>query len=301
MTDLRHLAHFVAVYRHQSFRLGARAVGVSQSTLTKNIQRLEKELGVRLFNRTTRSVAPTDTARQLIDKAESALRATDFFEAEARLLAGGDIGAIRVAAVALASETLIGATLSHLSRTHPHLEVEVVVGSSDIYQDLAAGRCDVAIGDQVNFARSVHAPVLRMVPLQKRHRESLVLVHRNGHPAGSAQALLDYPLAVPSRYFNENRLFESASAGAFRLPAPRYRLNSLSSCLNLAASSDVVTLAPRSVADRLQRAPVAGGLAIAPLDLGLNIELVFVTVANNALTPAVRAFQAALGVATQSL
>ncbi|MCB1683415.1 MAG: hypothetical protein KDI31_02980 [Pseudomonadales bacterium] len=62
-----------------------------------------------------------------------------------------------------------------------------------------------------------------------------------------------------------------------------------------------MTLAPRSVADRLQRGTGPGGLAIAPLDLGLNIELVFVTVANNALTPAVRAFQSAPGVASRTI
>jgi len=103
MEDLRHLQHFATLYRTRSFRLAADQLGISQSTLTKTIQRLETGLGVRLFNRTTRTVTPTDSARTLVGRAEAALQAADAFSEEARLLAGGDIGAVRVSAVALAT------------------------------------------------------------------------------------------------------------------------------------------------------------------------------------------------------
>lgn len=295
MTDIRQLEHFVALYKRRSFRVAADALGISQSTLTKTIQRLETDLGVRLFNRTTRSVTATDTARQLIGRAESALQAAGAFSEEARLLAGGEMGAVRVGAVALASETLIVPALTRLSRSHPNLEVEVVVGSPDVYRDLANGRCDIAIGDEANFSSSPYARGLRKILIQEAR---LILAHRVGHPATGAQTtaeLLAFPLAVPSRYFTENRLFEPAAENVQRLVTPRYRLNSLSSCLTLASNSDVVILAPESVVADQRDAAGNKALVVAQVDPGLTIRLACVTVANNALTPAVRAFQAALG------
>lgn len=290
MTDLRHLEHFVAVYRHRSFRAGAAELGVTQSAVTKTIRMLEADLQIRLFNRTTRTVEPTDTARELIGKAEQVLQAASGFRDEAQLLAAGEIGSLRVGAIALASETLIAGALARLAQSHPSLEVEVVVGSTDVYRDLATGLCDVVVGDESNFASSSHAHNLRMLPVLE---EALVFLHRREHPARASKdlsSLLAYPLAVPSRYFNENRLFASILSTTGGFVVPRYRLNNLSSCLSLARSCDVITLAPRSVVDQA----VDYGLVMAAQQLDIYVHLALVTVANNALTPAVRAFQQAL-------
>jgi DNA-binding transcriptional LysR family regulator len=293
MTDPRLLKHFVSVYRSHSFRVAADQLGISQSTVTKSIQRLETQLGVRLFNRTTRTVEATDTARQLIARAEQALTAMGSFDEDARLLAGGELGGIRVGAIALAAESLVVTSLARLSRTHPNLDVEVVVGSSDVYRDLATGECDVAIGDEANFHASVHSSSLKMLPL---YNEELVLVHRAGHPATGSAALAefaDYPLAIPSRYFNENRLLAAMNRQADAPESPRYRLNSLSACLTLAATSDVVTLSTRSVAEQSIAGNSQPRIEIANLNIGIDIHLVLVTVARSAPTPAVQAFHEA--------
>ena len=73
MSDLRLLQNFVAVFHSRSFRAAADELGVSQSSVTKRIQLLENELGLRLFNRTTRAVGATDRARELLNAAENAL------------------------------------------------------------------------------------------------------------------------------------------------------------------------------------------------------------------------------------
>lgn len=300
MSELRLLEHFLAVYREQSFRAGAEQAGVSQSTITKSIQRLEIQLGVRLFNRTTRTVEPTDTARQLVVRAEDVVNAAGAFDQEAKLLASGELGGIRVGAIALAAETLIVDGLARLATSHPKLDVEVVVGSSDVYRDLANGSCDVVIGDEANFSTSPFAPSLRMTPL---HSESLVYVHRPNHPASNRSTntntnklahLLSYPLAIPSRYFNENQLFAAMALQTGGHDTPRYRLNSLSACLMLAAKTDVVSLAPRSVADYEVAANKPATLEIAPFATDINIRLAMVTVAKNTPSPAVRAFQSAI-------
>ena len=67
-TELDDLSAFVAVVRAGGFRDGARSGGVSASGLSEAVRRLEARLGVRLLNRTTRSVAPTEAGAAAVAK-----------------------------------------------------------------------------------------------------------------------------------------------------------------------------------------------------------------------------------------
>src|SRR2546421_3153968 len=71
--DLSDLTAFVAVARSGGFRDAARASGSSASSLSEAVRRLETKLGVRLLNRTTRSVAPTEAGARLLDRLGPAL------------------------------------------------------------------------------------------------------------------------------------------------------------------------------------------------------------------------------------
>ncbi|PWN57534.1 LysR family transcriptional regulator, partial [Chryseobacterium phosphatilyticum] len=71
--DLGDLAAFVSVAEAGGFREGARASGTSASGLSEAVRRLETRLGVRLFNRTTRSVAPTEAGARLLERLTPAL------------------------------------------------------------------------------------------------------------------------------------------------------------------------------------------------------------------------------------
>jgi DNA-binding transcriptional LysR family regulator len=72
--DLRDLTAFAAVARAGGFRDAARASGSSASSLSEAVRRLEARFGVRLLNRTTRSVAPTEAGARLLDRLGPALR-----------------------------------------------------------------------------------------------------------------------------------------------------------------------------------------------------------------------------------
>ena len=73
MSDLNDLSAFLAVARAGGFRDAARLSRASASTLSAAVQRLEKRLGVRLLNRTTRSVTPTEAGERLLERLEPAL------------------------------------------------------------------------------------------------------------------------------------------------------------------------------------------------------------------------------------
>lgn len=74
MADLNDLSAFVAVMRAGGFREGARLGGVSASSLSEAVKRLEAQLGVRLINRTTRSIAATEAGARLLERLRPALR-----------------------------------------------------------------------------------------------------------------------------------------------------------------------------------------------------------------------------------
>src|SRR3954453_1740466 len=71
--DLADLEAFAAVARARSFRSAARLRGVSASSLSEALRRLEARLGIRLLNRTTRSVTPTEAGERLLERLTPAL------------------------------------------------------------------------------------------------------------------------------------------------------------------------------------------------------------------------------------
>src|SRR5476649_2196097 len=75
--DLGDLNAFVAVARASGFREGARESGLSASGLSEAVRRLEAQLGIRLLNRTTRSVVPTEAGRRLLERLAPALAEVD--------------------------------------------------------------------------------------------------------------------------------------------------------------------------------------------------------------------------------
>ena len=286
MDEYQQLRSFVALMDDSHFGRAAKRLGISQSSVTKNLAQLETRTQLRLFDRTTRNVTPTDTARRLDGHARSALASLEVFHQEAKILATGEAGTLNVSSIALAAEGLIADALATLAVTRPNLRVEVSVGTRDIYQDLVEGRCELAVGDEANFVGSRHAASLSMTPIRT---ETIVLAHRIGHPdTTNAPALFLRPLAIPSRYYNENRILAT-----FRdhggPEEPGYRLNSLSACMALTAKSDVVTLVPETM---VRNGPYP--IEAARRRVALEVRLVLVRRSDRARTPAMRAFAEAL-------
>ncbi|QUH03911.1 LysR family transcriptional regulator [Saccharopolyspora erythraea] len=138
--ELRLLRHFVAVYEERSFTAAARRLHTAQPPVSQAIANLEHELGVRLFERTSRSVWPTSAADVLYPEALFLLRRA----AETRTLVRGEAGRtpVRIAAVTSAFPALLPALLPELPEWDP---VVVDLGSSEQRHALAAGRIDLAI------------------------------------------------------------------------------------------------------------------------------------------------------------
>jgi len=143
MAEINDLMAFVAVVRAGGFRDAARAGELSASGLSAAVRRLETKLGVRLLNRTTRSVAPTEAGQHLIERLAPALSE---MEAALDVLNGfrdKPSGTLRLNVPAGVSRTVLPALMTGFMREYPQIRVEVIV--EDSFVDVLSAGCDAGI------------------------------------------------------------------------------------------------------------------------------------------------------------
>ncbi|AMP06916.1 LysR family transcriptional regulator [Collimonas pratensis] len=141
--DLGDLNAFVVVARAKGFRDGARASGSSASALSEAVRRLETQLGVRLFNRTTRSVVPTEAGEGLLARLSPA-----FSEMESALdVVNGfrdrPAGTLRLNVPVSAARLVLGSIVPPFLAAYPDIQMEVLTEES--FVDVIAAGCDAGI------------------------------------------------------------------------------------------------------------------------------------------------------------
>jgi DNA-binding transcriptional LysR family regulator len=116
----------LAVARCGSFRAAARELGLSPTALGNAVARLEQELGVRLFNRTTRSLALTDAGRAMIAEVAPALRTIEAALDGARAHQATPSGTLRINAFASAAREIMAPVILDYVRRYPKVHVDLV-------------------------------------------------------------------------------------------------------------------------------------------------------------------------------
>lgn len=144
------LAAFMAVATHRSFRRAADELGIAPSTLSHAMRGLEARLGVRLLNRTTRSVSPTEAGARLLDQLQPALAALDqALDSVAGFRGGKVAGTVRLNAPPLGVALLIRDVLPRMAERFPEVTVDLVAEGRLV--DIVAGGFDAGLrlGDTI--------------------------------------------------------------------------------------------------------------------------------------------------------
>jgi DNA-binding transcriptional LysR family regulator len=147
--QLGDLTAFLAVAEERSFTQAAAKLGVSQSALSHTVRRLEARIGVRLLNRTTRSVAPTEGGERLLRTLRPAFERIDEELEALSALRDKPAGTIRITTAEHAVNTILWPVLTTLLPQYPDINVEL---SIDYHlTDIVAERFDagIRIGEQV--------------------------------------------------------------------------------------------------------------------------------------------------------
>ncbi|CAN7654991.1 LysR family transcriptional regulator [Agrobacterium tumefaciens] len=142
---LTSLIQVLAVAEYMSFHRAAKALGVSQPSVSARIRTLEEDLGVRLFERNTRGVRLTEAGRLFVERVSVGVDHLDYAVKTAGMAASGECGRLRIGIHALIPCGFLAELIAQYREVHPGIEVEITEGTArDAVMQLRADRVDVA-------------------------------------------------------------------------------------------------------------------------------------------------------------
>jgi DNA-binding transcriptional LysR family regulator len=249
--ELRYLKYFLAVAETGNFTRAAAQCFVAQSALSEQIARLETEVGMPLFARTSRSVRLTAAGEVLVPLAQRILADVDMAQAELDALAGLRRGTLRLGLIQAPAGLDLAATLGDFHRRFPDIEFEVrSEPSTAMVAAVATGSLDLAIigitGDTVPL--SLQRELLA--------REPMVAVMAVGHPMAAQETVTVAELVWNCQFIHFRRgtgIRQQVDAAFARAGVPAVvglEVGQVQDMISLAAHDIGVTIVPRSEADR---------------------------------------------------
>ncbi|CAN1722604.1 LysR family transcriptional regulator [Hyphomicrobium sp. 1Nfss2.1] len=154
-TQFAQLTAFVAVAEHRSFTKAAEYLGLSTPSLSQAIRGLEETFGVRLLNRTTRSVALTEAGEQLLQHLNPVLEGVDNAIDAVNAYRDTPGGTLRLTVHPLAAVTVLAPLVARFSSEYPSIELEVSVDSA--CRDIVAEHFDAGVHLSSNIAQDMIA------------------------------------------------------------------------------------------------------------------------------------------------
>ncbi|TBW32020.1 LysR family transcriptional regulator [Azotobacter chroococcum] len=247
--ELRHLRYFIAVAEELHFGRAAEQLGISQPPLSQQIQALEEELGVRLFERTNRRVALSEVGRLFLPEARQVLAQLEQAVAVARRAQRGELGELKVGFTSSAPFTsTIPRAIRAFRQACPEVHLDLrELSSRGVAEAVHEGRL------QVGVLRPL-APLPEELVALELFAEPLVVVLPVGHPlAGGADGvrlaeLGEEPFVFFPRSFGTglyDQLLELARAAGF-VPRIVQEASEAMTLIGLVATGLGVTVLPAS-------------------------------------------------------
>lgn len=241
--DLSDLHAFISVAELGSFSEAADRLNLSQSALTRRIQKLEDTLGVTLLQRSTRRVELTTVGRSFLPKARDVLSGLD-----AALLSIGEIaerrsGQVSIACVPTAAYYFLPAVIKAFNVWYPKIRIRIIdEGATAVLQSVING--DAELGLNLLGAQE---PEVTFEPLLE---DPFVLACREDHPLAQRQAvrwgeLVDFPFVTVSKQSGNRLILDLGLANQELRPKWFYEVQHLSMSLGLVEAGLGVAALPR--------------------------------------------------------
>ncbi len=248
MIEVRQARYFLAVAEELHFGRAANRLNMSQPPLSQAIRQLERELGVRLLERTSRSVSLTDTGRVFADECRRLIGAARRAEDVAAQAEAGLYGTLRIGAVTLAFAETLPRIIARFRASRPGVRLHVEEIDTPQGRDgLLNHEIDVAI---IRLGEPVRH--LRTIPLRRDH---LVIATPTDHPrvpdtldAIDLGTLRDEPWVWLRRDVSpdyHDQLLSACRAAGFT-PEAHCHANSITTQLAMVASGLGITLVPNA-------------------------------------------------------
>ena len=168
MSSIRLLKNFLVIARHKSVAAASREIGLTPAAAGQQIQQLEEEIGLTLFDRTKRSLSLNTNGRSLIEPIQEIVAR---FEALGSNLKSGLSGTIVIGALVSSLMGAFGKTLNELKLRYPDLEIKLLAGlSSNFLDQILEGSIDGAIVTESPFT------LPQNVQWTELYREPMILI-----------------------------------------------------------------------------------------------------------------------------
>ncbi|AOB33479.1 hypothetical protein AKI39_06830 [Bordetella sp. H567] len=189
---LRHLRSFVAVADTGSFTRAAERLFLTQSSLSSTIHQLEEDVGIKLFDRTTRSVTLTPAALHLHQQAKALLLQFDAMVSDLRAVALRQHGHLRIAAAPSIVAWLLIPSLPRFQAEYPHVTLSVrEAGSAEIERRVRDGEVDFGITSRLSDYADLEYTLLL--------RDRYGIVCSPDHPLAKAAGSIGWSQVSPYR------------------------------------------------------------------------------------------------------
>lgn len=240
--NLSQLRAFAAVARWSSFTKAANALHTTQPALSAKIQQLEEAVGATLFDRTTRTVAPTRIARDILPSVEKILGETEALIYYAKDVSSGITGRVVVAALPSVCSTILPKAIAQFHSEWPGISIALRDALTErIVEMVRSDEVDFGIGSPVvgdpqfdfTFLGSDHMAVV--TPL--RHPLSAMRRPRLKH-------LLDFPLILMDRNSSVRRIVDQALLEQGRASQALYEVAYMSTAIGMVRAGLGVTVLP---------------------------------------------------------
>lgn len=245
--EIRQLRSAVAVARRLSFTAAAAELTIAQPALSQQIASLERELGVRLFDRTNRRVRPTDAGRAFVSRAERILADLAAAAQEMSAYAGGLRGRVVLGTYQSFAEASLPKLLGRFHAEHPGIEIALREGMADeLLAALRSGTIDVFVGHLVDEAA---AAGLHVEPLYDDELVIAVAARHRLAPRGRVriEELRDEPFVIfrPGSATTD-RLYRLTRAAGFE-PRVTFESEDTMTIRSLVAEGLGIALYPRGL------------------------------------------------------
>lgn len=241
--SLADLRAFVTVGELQSFAAAAKALHLSQPALSRRISHLEDLLGVRLFDRTTRSVALTLLGRRFLEQVRGTVDNLDRSVADLRDAAQMEAGDVTIGCVFSAVHHFLPPVIRSFREKHPRVLVRIIEeGAEEVLAAVQQGEADFGL----NYI-GMQEPELEFTPLLK---EPYVLACPAGHPLARRRSvrwaeLADYPHSRVSHASRNRLLIDQALAELPPLPRPVCEVRHVSTLIGMVENGMGVAVVPQ--------------------------------------------------------
>ncbi|SNS48174.1 LysR family transcriptional regulator [Tropicimonas sediminicola] len=235
------LRAFVATAQTGSFTAAAEQMGISNRLTSKYVGALEAQLGVRLFQRTTRKVGLTAAGEDLMARAPALIDELDDMLAEVTEDTRGFTGTIRISAPVILGETYVNGMLGRFAALHPDLSIDLRL--TDRFSDLASEGIDLAFRIGTSETLSVKARKLGAVAGCVAASPAYLETHgRPAHPDDLAHhiCILDTNRRSPARW-----VFRHGEREVAVPVSGRFMVNSARAACELAVNGQGIAYGPK--------------------------------------------------------